>query len=583
MPLPGTLSRRTAFAIPIVLALAAVSCGRPGPEPTSPDAPPAGEPSAPQWFEDVTEAWGLDFTHDPGPTGTYFMPQSMGSGAAVFDADGDGLLDVYLLQFGGPASKSPNRLFLQSAPGKFRDATEGSGLGIAGHSHGVAVGDVNNDGKPDLVVSHYQGLRLLLNAGGGKFVDATEASGLANPLWGMSCAFLDYDRDGWLDLVVVNYLDYDPNNACRSPEGVQDFCGPNAFRGALSKVFRNRGVVAGKGETPARVAFEDTSFASNIGRVPGPGLGVAVADFDGDGWPDIFVANDGQPNRLWVNKRDGSFSEEAVSRGVAYTAMGKAFAGMGVAVGDTKNTGMLDLYVTHLGSEMNNLWRQGPRGQFRDKTVEAGLSNPKWRGTGFGTLMADFDNNGSLDIAVGNGRVFRGGSARNTALGFWETYAEKNQLFANDGTGKFRDISPANPAFCDYWNVARGLVAADFDNDGGIDLLVAPIGSKARVFRNVAPERGNWLKVRALDLGRDAHGAEVRVKAGGKEFFRVVSPAESYLCSGPATLHFGLGAATIVEGIEVTWLVGEKGTREVFPGGPAGRTVVVRKGEGKSP
>jgi len=605
MPLPGigVCSRRTATAVFAALGFAVLSCMRPGADPSTAKSVSLtqAESASPEWFQDVTEAWGLDFTHDPGPVGTYFMPQSMGSGAAVFDADGNGLLDVYLLQFGGPASRSVNRLYLQTAPGRFRDATDGSGLGIAGHCHGVAVGDVNNDGQADLVVSQYGGVRLFLNAGGGRFVDATDGSGLANPLWGMSCAFLDYDRDGWLDLVVVNYLDYDPNHACRSPEGKQDFCGPNAFRGVASKVFRNLGVVAGKGasatagmgetpvvgkgQDPCRVVFEDRSFATGVGRVPGPGLGVAVADFDGDGWPDIFVANDGQPNRLWINRRDGTFAEEAVSRGVAYTAMGKAYAGMGVAVGDTRNSGMLDLYVTHLGSEMNNLWRQGPRGQFRDKTVEAGLSNPKWRGTGFGTLMADFDNNGWLDIAVANGRVFRGGPARDTGLGFWETYAEKNQLFANDGAGRFRDISGENPAFCGYWNVARGLVAADFDADGGIDLLVAPIGSKARLFRNVVPNRGNWLKVRAVDpkTGRDAYGAEVRVKAGGMELLRVVNPAESYLCSGPAVLHFGLGSVSTVDSIEVTWLAGEKGTRERYPGGPAGREVLLRKGEGTTP
>lgn len=555
-----------------------------GPEATAP-SPAASSIPSPEWFADVTEAWGLNFLQEARPTERYFMPLSMGSGAAVFDADGDGRLDIFLLQLAGLGSGVVNRLYLQTADGRFRDATAGSGLDIDGYNHGVAVGDVNNDGRPDLVVSQYLGIRLFLNAGRGRFVDATEGSGLANPLWGVSCAFLDYDRDGWLDLFVVNYLDYDPNHECRSPEGRQDFCGPNAFRGVASKLFRNRGPVPGTLDGLVRVVFEDVSLSSGIARIPGPGLGVTVADFDGDGWPDVFVANDGQPNRLWVNKRDGTFAEEAVSRGVAYTAMGKAFAGMGVAVGDSNNNGMLDLYVTHLGSEMNNLWRQGPRGQFRDKTVEAGLANPKWRGTGFGTLMADFNNDGWLDIAVVNGRVARGGKAQNSGLGFWETYAEKNQLFANDGTGRFRDISPENPTFCDYWNVGRGLVAADFDNDGGIDLLVVPVGARARLFRNVVPDRGHWLKVRVVDpnRNRDAYGAEVRVRAGGREYFRVVSPAESYLCSGPAVAHFGLGSHSHIDAIEVLWPTGDAKTPEVFPGGSVDREIVLRRGEGRSP
>jgi enediyne biosynthesis protein E4 len=584
-PHAGRKRRRAALlglgaALAAALLAGSLSCRRDA----APDAPidPAAN-AGPQWFEDVTAAWGLDFVHDPGPTGTYFMPQSMGSGAACLDFDGDGLLDIYLLHFGGPDSKSVNRLFRQTAPGKFQDVTDGSGVGVAGHNHGVAVGDVNNDGKPDILLSQYGGIRLFLNLGGGKFADATADSGLANLSWGVSSAFLDYDRDGWLDLVVVNYLDHDPKIECRSPEGVLDFCGPNSFAGTSSKLFRNLGHKP-NGDAPA-AKFEDVSLASGVGKVRGPGLGVAVADLDGDGWQDFFVANDGQPNRLWVNQRNGTFAEEALSRGVAMTAMGKSYAGMGVAIGDANNDGLLDLYVTHLGSEMNNLWSQGPRGQFRDRTVDADLSKSKWRGTGFGTLMADFDHDGSVDIALVNGKVFRGGPATGTGLGFWETYAEKNQLFANDGSGKFRDISPDNPAFCDYWNVGRGLVCADFDNDGAPDLLVSAIGDRARLFRNVAPGRGNWLKVRAFDPAhnRDAYGAEVRVRAGGREFVRVVSPAESYLCSGSPLAHFGLGTATAVEWVRVTWPDGEKVQTEQFAVGAVNTPVVLKRGEGKSP
>jgi len=546
--------------------------------------PPEGE-SGPEWFQDVTDTWGFDFTHDPGPLGTYYTPQSMGSGAAVLDFDGDGLLDVYMLNFGGPNSKATNRLFRQTAPGKFQDVTEGSGLGVPGLSHGVAVGDVNNDGKPDILLTQFDGVKLFLNLGGGKFRDATAESGLVNLSWGMSAAFLDYDRDGWLDLVIVNYLDFDPSRECWSLTGVRDYCGPRMFSPVTSKLFRNLGPTGAKDATLVPVKFKDVSFDSGVGRVPGAGLGVVCADFDGDGWVDIFVANDGNPNRLWINRKDGTFADEAVSRGVAYTDMGKAYAGMGIALGDVNNDGLLDLYVTHLGSESNNLWRQGPRGQFRDKTVEAGLTSTAWRGTGWGTVFTDFNNDGWPDLAIANGRVFRGGDAKDTGMGFWETYAEKNQLLVNDGTGKFRDISTANKALCGYWNVARGLIAADFDNDGAMDMLVAPLGGKARIFRNVAPDRGHWLKVQAFDQkrNRDAYGAEIRVKAGGREYLRVVNPAESYLCSASPVVHFGLGATATIESIHVTWPDGDTGVKEVFDGGPADRLISLTRGKGRTP
>jgi hypothetical protein len=449
---------------------------------------------------------------------------------------------------------------------------------------GVAVGDVNNDGLPDILLTQYGGIRLFLNLGDGRFEDVTAEAGLNNPLWASSAACLDYDRDGWLDLVVVNYVLYDRKNDCPSPLGLLDFCGPKDFQGTCSKLFRNLGKQPG-----ARVKFQDVSFASGIGRLPGPGLGVVCADFDGDGWPDIFIANDQQPNRLWINRQDGTFVDEAVSRNVAYTATGKAFAGMGVALGDVANQRMFDLYVAHLGTETNTLWRQGPRGHFRDRTVESGLTATHWRGTGFGTLMADFDLDGALDIAVVNGRVFRGSSARNTGLGFWEPYAERNQLLANDGTGKFRDVSLSNKPFCGEWNVARGLACDDFDGDGAPDLLVTTIGGRARLFRNVAPDRGHWLKVRALTaLGpvsdrapaRDAYGAEVRVRAGGVERLRLINPAQSYLSSGSPLALFGLGNTSVVDSILVTW---PDGVREVFPGGPVDRSVVLNKGEGRAP
>jgi hypothetical protein len=577
------------LGLPLAL-LAPLGCSTPTSDPgraVEADEPTDGPAAGPPWFEDVTERVGLDFVHDCGDPADYFVPRLMGSGCAVIH-DADGTLYLYLLQNAGPKSKSVNRLYKWEPGGglgKFRDVTEGSGLGVAGWNMGVAVGDVNNDGLPDVLLTQYGGVRLFLNKGGGKFEDVTEEAGLSNPLWACSAAFFDYDRDGLLDLFVVNYLNYEPTAECFAPGGKKEFCGPKDFPPAASKLFRNRGPGAGADGKPARVRFEDVSFETGVGLLPGPGLGVVCADFDGDGWPDVFVANDTQPNRLWVSRRDArgrvTFKDEAVARTVAYTAMGKAYAGMGVACGDVDNDGLLDLYVTHLGIETNTLWQQGPRGRFRDRTAEVGLTATRWRGTGFGTLMADFDCDGALDIAVVNGAIGRG-QPRHPRLGFWSPYAERNQLLANDGTGKFRDVSPSNKALCGCWNVARGLACLDFDGDGGPDLLVTCVGDRARLFRNVAPNRGHWLKVRAVDpaLKRDAYGAEVRVKAGGVERLRLHNPAESYLCSSAPVAHFGLGAAAEVEAVRVLW---PDGVDEVFPGGPADREVRLEKGKGRRP
>ena len=555
-----------------LLVIVLVGCTR---KPTTAIVPADDGPPGPAWFEDVTDRVGINFTRDCGPTGTYFMPQSVGSGGALFDYDGDGRLDLYLVQNAGPKSKATNRLYHQKADGTFEDVSAGSGLDVAGHGMGVAVGDINNDGKPDLVLTEYGRTRLFVNAGGGKFTDVSEAAEIRNPLWGTSAAFFDFDRDGWLDLFVANYVDYDPSWDCTSAAGVKDFCAPKVFADTASKLFRNLGT-----QTGGSVKFEDISVKSGIGRVIGPGLGVAPFDADGDGWPDVFVANDGKPNRLWMNQKNGTFKDEAVSRGVAYTQMGQAYAGMGIALGDYDGDGLLDLYVSHLTSETNTLWKQGPRGQFTDQTAASDLMRTRWRGTGFGTLFADFDHNGHADLAVVNGRVQRGGKATGTDLSpFWETYAERNQVFSNTG-GKFTEVSSNADPFSGLFNVARGLIAGDVDNDGAIDLVVIPIEGRVRVFRNVAPDRGHWLQVRALDpkLNRDAYGTEITIRAADRSWVRLVNPADSYLCSSSPVVHIGLGSATAVDRVDVLW---PDGTRETFPGGAADRRMVLSKGSGK--
>jgi hypothetical protein len=550
----------------------------------------AGEPPGPEWFREATAAeTGIDFAHDAGPYRDYFMPSSVGSGVALFDFDGDGRLDLYLLHNGGPKG-AKNRLYRQLPGGRFQDVSDGSGLDIAGHNMGVAVGDVNNDGRPDVLVTQYGGVRLFLNEGGGRFRDVTKEAGLDNPLWGTSACFFDYDRDGWLDLVVVNYLDHNPTRTCVAASGSRDFCGPQNQPGTVSRLFHNLGPAAAPlsprgrgvgGEGAALVRFADVTIPAGLSRLAGPGLGVLCADFTGDGWPDILIANDGKPNHLWVNQKDGTFQEEAAAHGVACNALGQPEGNMGIAWGDVDGDGLMDLFITHLTWETNTLWVQGPRGSFRDRTVGSGLARPRWRGTGFGTVLADFDHDGALDLVLVNGRVVKGAAEINPELGpFWSEYGDRHQVFRNDGKGHFRDVSLDNPSLCGKARVGRGLAVGDLFGTGALDLVVAECGGRVRLFRNVAPDRGHWLIVRAYDpaLRRDAYGAEVTVRAGGRNQVRLAQPGGSYLSSSDPRVHFGLGAAARFEGIEVRW---PDGSREAFPGGTADGRVEVRKGSGE--
>jgi hypothetical protein len=400
-------------------------------------------------------------------------------------------------------------------------------------------------------------------------------------LWGTAAAFFDYDRDGWLDLVVVNYLDYDPSHVCMGPDAKPDYCAPKAFRGSVAKLFRNLGPQPGGG-----VKFQDVTLESGLGRLTGRALGVLCADLDGDGWPDILVANDGSANHLWINQHNGTFKDEAASRGLALNGGGQALANMGIAYGDVDGDGLPDVFVTHLTEETNTLWRQGPAGTFRDQTGPANLAVPRRRGTGFGTVFADFDHDGWLDVAVVNGRVRRATQPDPRATGprlpglDLTPYCERNQLFVNDGTGRFRDASGENGVFCAAPGVYRGLAAGDVDGDGAVDLLVTAIGGKTRLYRNVAPNRGHWLIVRALDpaLRRDAYGARVEARAGGRTWLRWVNPEVSYLSSNDPRCHFGLGPHDRVESLAVTW---PDGRAEEFPGVPTNQAVTLRKGEGR--
>jgi hypothetical protein len=560
--------------------LAVLSSCKPQPS-GPPEELPAHPSGSPAWFKDVSDKVGLDFVHDAGLSGSFRMPEIVGSGGALFDYDGDGRLDLYLVQNGGP--KGPgNRLYHQREDGTFEDVSKHSRLDVAGYNMGVAIGDVNNDGRPDVLLTQYDGIRLFLNEGEGRFRDVTREAGLDNPSWATSAAFLDYDRDGRLDLVVANYVDYDRSWVCTAPDGRSDYCAPKVFSDKVSRLFHNVSPAGGA------VRFEDATLASGLGRLPGPGLGVHCADFDDDGWIDILIANDGKPNHLWINQHNGTFTEQAARRGIAYSSLGMAQANMGIALGDVNGDGLFDVFITHLTAETPGLWMQGPRGLFLDRAGSSGVLNGHWRGTGFGVVLADFDHDGALDLAIANGRVSRAETLAEPALGpHWGYYAERNQLFAGDGQGYFRDLSLDNPALCGTANVARGLAWGDVNNDGALDLLVTTAGGKARLLLNQTPNRGHWLMVQALDPKRcrDAYGAEICIKAANKTWRRLVNPGDSYLCSSDPRVHFGLGTVEKLESLQVRWPEDRAGQWEEFVLKEADkrvdRPVVVRKGEGR--
>jgi hypothetical protein len=436
---------------------------------------------------------------------------------------------------------------------------------------------VNNDGWADLLVTGYGRLWLYLNTGRGTFADITIQAGLENLLWGVSAVFTDVNRDGWLDLVVVNYVAYSNWKQCFSAGSQQDFCGPNAFKGTTSRLFRNRGAAARKG-TPS---FEDVTVAAGLAAAPGSGLSAVTADFNGDGWVDIFVANDGGPNHVWLNQRNGRFTEAGVLLGLAYNEMGRAEANMGIAMGDVDGDGRFDLFVTHLTEERHRLWLQREVGLFQDSTAGFNLAE-HGRSTGFGAVFADFDNDGDEDLLYVNGRVSRKGPSPPAAEDrpFWSPYVERNLLFANEG-GTFSDVTEGSPSFLEPPGVYRVAVAADFDNDGRIDALVTRTDGQARLFRNVVQGPGHWISLRAVDpaLHRDVYDAVVVVRAGRRSWTRWLNPGRGFASSMDPRAHVGLGATERIEEFLVRW---PDGSGEVFPGTPADRTVTLSKGPGRT-
>jgi hypothetical protein len=529
-------------------------------------------------FTDVTDDLGISYMLTrPEAAGDYFMPDSMGPGCALLDFDGDGRLDLYVVAGfrtrDGRTSdeRGADRLYRQRSDGRFEDVTHAAGVGDPGYGMGVAAGDIDNDGDVDLYVTSYGLDRLYRNEGDGTFVDVTERSGIHNPAWAASAGFFDHDADGFLDLFVTNYLALGASETGADAAGRPEYPSPFRLRGVPDVLYHNDG----------DGTFTDASAAAGIASTRGKGLGVTFLDLDADGRLDVYVANDGESNHAWIQDASGRFTDEAFFMGLAVNALGLPEAGMGVAAGDVDGDGCTDLLVTHLAQESNTLYRCLEPGLFEDATTTSGLGPPSVDFTGFGTVLRDFDLDGDLDLVVANGRVLRHIPYPGASLdAHWTPYAEPNRLFLNDGKGRFEAAAPLGRDFCADVEVSRGLAAGDIDTDGDIDVVVTNGNGTVRVYRNDMERSGSWFAVRALDpsLGRDALGALVTVTAaGGREWRRRVSSAESYLSSSEPVAHFGLGGVGEVAAIEVTW---PDGLHERFVGGPADRRVTVERGHG---
>lgn len=543
---------RVAPALAVCVALAVVSM--PAPRAQTARAPLAGV--APS-FEDVTAAMGIVTRHTNGASAEKYLAETMGSGAVFFDFDADGWVDVFLVDGGSiadpeVAARARHRLYRNLGNGTFADVTATSGIRTGDYGMGACAGDVDNDGRVDLYVTSYGANVLYRNAGNGAFTDVTRSAGVGLPLWSTSCAFLDADRDGDLDLFVTNYLDATKanNRFCGDPQRrIRVYCHPLNYKGLASVLYRNDG----------RGTFADVSVAAGIAPFVGNGLGVAVGDYDDDGWPDVFVANDAVPNFLFHNEGGGRFAEVGLAAGVSVARDGKARAGMGTEFADYNGDGRLDLVVTNHEFETHSLFRNDGGGLFTDATVESGLGPATLPFVGFGVVFLDFDNDGLQDLSIVNGHVidntavFRPGS----------THAQRKLLLRNTTGRRLQELGRgAGPGFASA-GVGRSLVSGDVDNDGDRDLLVTNNGGAPQLLRN-GNSRGNALVVRLVGVrsNRDAIGARVTVTAGGRTQVREVKSGSSYLGQNDLRAHFGLGDLARVDRVQIRWPAGTTETIE---------------------
>jgi enediyne biosynthesis protein E4 len=498
-------------------------------------------------FADVTGAAGLHFRHNNGAYGGKLLPETLGPGCAFIDYDADGWQDILLVNSmdwpGHSRQRSTPKLYRNNRNGTFTDVTREAGLDIEIYGLGVAVADYNNDGFPDILFTCVGQNRLFKNTSKGSFVDVTNSSGLGKRLaFSTSAIWFDYDRDGLLDLFVCNYVKWSPEHDvfCSLDGKNKSYCTPEAFVGQTCWLFRNRG----------NGTFEDVTASSGIFDSSSKSLGVAMLDYDQDGWPDLLVANDTQPNKLYRNQRNGTFRDVAVEAGIAFSQEGKARAGMGVDVGDFDNSGRSGVAITNFDNEMIGLYRAEASGNFADIAVQSGVGLPSKASLGFGCTFFDCNLDGWLDLVAVNGHI--DDTVRNVRnVG----YAQPPQLFLNDGKGHFSEVGGQVGGGFNSPRVGRGLAVGDFDRDGDQDVLMTTNNGPAYLFRNDQTGGNRSVRIRLVGTksNRDGIGARIKVFAGGTMQTRMVRSGSSYLSQSELPVTFGLGKQDTVERIVIDW------------------------------
>jgi enediyne biosynthesis protein E4 len=524
---------------------------------------------------DVTAAAGIDFRHNNGAYGGTLLPETLGSGCAFLDYDADGWQDILLINGmdwpGHKRRRTTLKLYRNNRNGTFTDVTRAAGLDVELYGMGVAVGDFNNDGFPDLYITCVGQSRLFRNTGKGRFIDITKASGLGGrEAFSTSAMWLDVDRNGLLDLFVCNYVRWSAEHDvfCSVDGKRKSYCTPEAYRGETCWLFRNRG----------DGTFEDVTATCGIFDSSSKALGVALIDHDQDGWPDIVVANDTQPNKLYRNQRNGTFKDVALEAGVALSDDGKARAGMGVDAADFANTGRAGIAITNFEGEMVGLYRPQEPGLYRDITMASGVGSASRTRLGFGCLFADMDLDGHLDLVVANGHI--DDTVRNISGN--TGYAQAPHLFRNQGNATFSDVAAAVGGGFAQPRVGRGLAYGDFDGDGDVDLLMTTNNGSPALFRNdqAAGHRSLRFRLQGVKSNRDAIGAVVRIYHGGASQTRMVKSGSSYLSQSELPVTFGVGTRDRVDRVVIAW---PGGSTEELKNLASGKAYVVVEGKGIVP
>lgn len=505
---------------------------------------------------DVTEQSGIRFRHNSGAYGGKLLPETLGAGCAFLDYDRDGWQDILLVNGGSwmghtrekDSEPSTLKLYRNNRNGTFSDVTHSAGLDIELYGMGVTIGDYNNDGYPDILITCVGQNRLFRNTGKGTFVDVTKSSGLGGrQAFSTSALWFDFDRDGLLDLFVCNYVKWSAEHDvfCSIDGKHKSYCTPEAYRGETCWLFHNRG----------NGTFEDVTATSGVFDSSSKSLGVAMLDYDRDGWPDLLVTNDTQPNKLYRNQRNGTFKEVAVESGIAFSTEGRARAGMGVDVADYDNSGNLGVAITNFDNEMTGLYRLSESGVFVDVATQSGVGLASKDKLGFGCVFLDIDLDGMLDLAVVNGHI--DDTVRNVSgVG----YAQPPQLFLNRGNGKFVDVATSAGDGFGQPKVGRGLACGDFDRDGDLDLLITTNNGPAYLYRNdlyrkdqTAPNRSIRIHLVGTNSNRDAIGASVKIFCGSSTQSRLVKSGSSYLSQSELPVTFGLGRRDKIDRLVIQW------------------------------